>query len=344
MATVTALFLVTALTAYVVFGGADFGGGILEATLPHAGLKARLQKVIAPVWEANHVWLIAVVVILFVGFPRVYTGVLTRLYLPVSLALMAILVRGACFTLRKYDPSPGGLSQVYSVAFRASSAVAPFAFGLIVAGLLSEHPALPTKLDDTSPGSAGYDYYDFYVAPWWGVFAVLCGLFIAALFAYVAAVFFYGEVHTAQDRALIVKRIYAFLASTFVLGGAVLLTGHLTQRVPLAAGLHPIQISCQLLAAAGLFSLVRAIRRKRVWAMRFSVGAQVLAILGGWFSAQYPILLKVAPEPLTLHNAAAPAVTLLWLNLGLVIVLSLVVPLLVVLYRVFRASDGNPPE
>lgn len=342
MATLTAVFLVTALAAYVLFGGADFGGGILEATLPHAGLRARLQKVIAPVWEANHVWLIAVVVILFVGFPRVYTGVLTRLYLPVSLALAAILVRGACFTLRKYDPAPGALNLVYSAAFRISSALAPFAFGLIVAGLLSEHQALPD-----SPASAQQvqvDYFSFFVAPWWDAFAVLCGLFIAALFAYVAAVFFYGEVHTAEERRLVRRRIYAFVGATFVLGGIVLLSGSLTGRVPLRAGLHPVQIGCQLLAALGLLNLLRAMKHDHVWAMRFSVGAQVLAILGGWFSAQYPVLLKVAPEPLTLHNAAAPFVTLLWLNVGLVVVLALVIPLLAVLYRVFRASAGNAPD
>jgi len=344
MATLTAVFLVTALSAYVLFGGADFGGGILEATLPHAGLRARLQKVIAPVWEANHVWLIAVVVILFVGFPRVYTGVLTRLYLPVSLALVAILVRGACFTLRKYDPAPGALNQVYSAAFRASSALAPFAFGLVVAGLLSEHQPLPVRADAALHQRGSLDYFSFFVAPWWDVFAVLCGLFIAALFGYVAAVFFYGEVHTTQERALVRRRIYAFLATTFVLGGVVLLSGSLTGRVPLEAGLHPVQIFCQLLAAAGLISLLHSMRKERVWAMRFSVGAQVLAILGGWFSVQYPVLLKVAPEPLTLHSAAAPFVTLLWLNVGLVVVLLLVIPLLVVLYRVFRASDGNPPE
>lgn len=338
MASLTAVFLVTALSAYVLFGGADFGAGILEATLRKPELKAKLQKVIAPVWEANHVWLIAVVVILFVGFPRVYSGLLTRLYIPVSLALAAILVRGAFFTLRKYDPAPGALGQVYSGAFRLSSALAPFAFGLIVSGLLASHPPLP-EAGDLGPSGAPLDYHRYFVAPWWDGFAVVCGAFIATLFGYVAAVFFYGEVSSTEDRQLVGRRIFQFMSATFFLGGVVLLAGYLTDRVPWQAGLHPVQIGCQLLAAAGLISLLVAKKHERIWGMRFSVGAQVLAILGGWFTAQYPVLLKTTPTALTLDNAAAPFVTLLWLDIGLVVVLLLVIPLLVVLFRVFRAEQ-----
>src|SRR5690606_2444925 len=117
----TAAFLLVALAAYVLFGGAGFGAGVLEATLTTPPLKKKLQAIIAPVWEANHVWLIAVVVILFVGFPRFYTTALTRLYVPISLALLSILVRGTFFTLRKYDPDPGAFRKMYTALFRLSS-------------------------------------------------------------------------------------------------------------------------------------------------------------------------------------------------------------------------------
>jgi cytochrome d ubiquinol oxidase subunit II len=93
MTELIAIFLVVALSIYVLFGGADFGGGILEATLPTAKLRQRLEATLAPVWEANHVWLIAVVVILFVGFPRFYAHGFTRLFVPINLALLAAKVR-----------------------------------------------------------------------------------------------------------------------------------------------------------------------------------------------------------------------------------------------------------
>ncbi len=333
MITLTAVFLIVALSAYVLFGGADFGGGILEATLSQTSLKEKLQKTLAPVWEANHVWLIAVVVILFVGFPRFYALSMTRLYLPISLGLFAILIRGAFFTLRKYDPAPGRLRRVYSAAFRFSSIVAPFSFGLLLSGLLSTHPA--SAIDESS------DFFSIYVRPWWDAFSVLCGAFVAVLFGYVASVFFYGELSDPKEKALIAKRLWVFFVMTFVLGGLVLVMGNLSGRLELEAGLHPVQISCQVIAFISIFVMIHAMRRGAVWAMRHAAGAQVLSILGGWFVVQHPVLLRIEDRPLTLYEAAAPPITLLWLNIGLVVVLIFVVPLLVILYRVF---DGRGDE
>lgn len=329
---ITGTFLIVALAAYVLFGGADFGGGILEATLPSARLKAKLQKVLSPVWEANHVWLIAVVVILFVGFPRFYSLALTRLYVPVTCALFAILIRGTFFTLRKYDPKPGPLARWYTGAFRLSSFLAPLAFGLVVAGLLSPHPDLSAR--------ASYRFHEIYIQPWCDGFALLCGVFIAALFGYVAAVFFYGELSDPADRLVVRARIGQFFAVTFILGGGVLALGTLSGRVSLGRGLTLVPIAAQLVAFVAIFILMKAIKAGRVWTMRFAAGAQVLAILAGWFGVQYPILLRTEPSPVTIYSAAAPGITLFWLNLGLVVVLSLVLPLLVVLFRVFRAETA----
>lgn len=332
MTEVVAFFLVVALSAYVVFGGADFGGGLLEATLPSATLKRKLQATLAPVWEANHVWLIAVVVISFVGFPRLYSFALTRLYIPVSLALLAILVRGTFFTLRKYDPDPGRWWTLYNALFRISSFFAPFCFGFVLSGLLATHPGSPTQIPHT------LGFYDIYIAPWFGAFGVAGGLFIASLFAYAAAVFFYGERLTDEERALVQRRIFQFFAVTFVLGGVVLVLGAVSGRVDVAHAFHPLQLLSQLGAAAGVVVLLMALRRRRIWLMRLSVGAQILCILLGWYSAHYPDLMYTEGGNLTLDSAAAPFVTQLWLVLGLVVVLALVVPLLVLLYRVFDAE------
>ena len=332
----TAIFLITALSAYVLFGGADFGAGVLEATLPSRELRAKLQNTLAPVWEANHVWLIAVVVILFVGFPRFYALALTRLYLPISISLFSILVRGTFFTLRKYDPAPGGLARFYSIAFRFSSALAPFSFGLVVAGLLSQHPA---------SDEAGLSFHAVYVAPWWDFFGITCGVFIAALFGYLASVFFYGELSVSErERAVIGRRIWIFFVVTFLLGGLVLALGAATGRVGRIWPLHPVQWGGQVVAALAIFVLSWAKRNSRVWVMRFAAGAQVMSILAGWFYVQYPVLLRIDSEPLSMFSAAAPEVTLLWLNVGLVVVLLVVVPLLVLLYRVFDKRGASAPH
>ena len=332
MTELVAVFLVIALSAYVLFGGADFGGGILEATLP-GRLRQRLEATLAPVWEANHVWLIAVVVILFVGFPRFYAYGFTRLFVPISLALFAVLLRGVFFALRKYDPDPGrALAALYSTLFRFSSVMAPFCFGLVVSGLLTEHPGSPSL----PPADASFAAV--YVAPWLNAFGVLSGVFIAALFGYLASIFFYGELDDRTDRDLLWHRIRVFFGAAFLLGGAVLATGALTDRVPLAEGLRPVQIGCQLVAAAGIAGLWLARRRDSRCGLRLAAGAQIIAILTGWFTAQAPVLLRTASGPLTLQDAAAPPVTQFWLLVGLTVVLALVVPPLVWLYRVFDST------
>ncbi len=333
MTELVALFLVTTLAAYVVFGGADFGAGILEATLRSRALKSRLQSTLAPVWEANHVWLIAVVVILFVGFPTFYAAVLTRLYIPVSLALLAILLRGTFFTLRKYDPSPGRWGRTYSGLFRISSAGAPLCFGFVVSGLLAVHPGGPTEIPTDST------FFEIYVTPWFNGFGLLVGAFLSSLFGYLAAVFFYGEVKSDDDRRLIHRRIVQFFVAAFLLGGLVLAIGGWTGRVPFRHALNPVQIGCQLVAGVGIYVMLRAEKAGRIWTMRLSAGAQVLAVLVGWCSAQYPTLLRTEAGALRLVDTGAPWVTQFWLVLGLVVVLALVVPLLVVLYRVF---DSGP--
>jgi cytochrome d ubiquinol oxidase subunit II len=335
MTEVVALFLVAALAAYVLFGGADFGAGILEATLPSTDLKKRLQAAMAPVWEANHVWLIAVVVILFVGFPSFYSVAMTRLYVPVSLALVAVLLRGTFFTLRKYDPNPGAWGKSYTALFRISSAMAPLCFGFILSGLLSGHPGTPHAIPSER------SFTEVYLSPCFNAFGLLSGAFIACLFAYLAAVFFYGEVQNQAERRLIHKRGKMFFLCSFVLGGGVLVWGGFSGRVSFAEALEPFQVVCQLVAAVGIFVMLRAEKAGQVWKMRFAAGAQILAILLGWCSAQYPVLLKTQSGPLLLQDASAPWITQLWLAIGLSVVLSIVIPLLVLLYRVFDSTQVN---
>lgn len=332
---ITLAFLLTALTAYVLLGGADFGGGVLEATLRrHPRLQHTLQQTMGPVWEANHVWLIAVIVILFVGFPPAYARLITQLFVPVSLALLGIILRGSFFAFRKYDPEPGPRMRLYAFLFRASSALTPVMFGLIVAALLGGLPG------DTAPADASF--FDLYVAPWATLFGLACGLFVTALFGYLAAVFLFGETADRADRAVLRRRVVQFFAAAFLLGGAALGIGALEGRIDPVARFTPLQAVVHLGAALAIPLLWRAMNAHRPWRMRLIVGAQLLCILGGWFGTQYPDFARYADgTSLTVAQSAAPAVTLLWLNIGLAAVLAVVLPLLAWLYRVFDAGRSG---
>lgn len=330
----TGLFLLAALSAYALFGGADFGGGLLEATLSrHRRIQQKIQETLAPVWEANHVWLVAVIVILFVGFPRVYASLMTHLFVPVSVMLLGIILRGAFFTFRKYDPEPDVRRAAYSALFRASSALTPAMFGFIIAALLRPFP---------TPGAGGADFAALYVKPWLTLHGALCALFVNILFGYVAAVFLLGEVRDPADRAILRGRVYAFFAAMFLAGAIVLAWGAATGIVSWHDELNPVQITAQVVAALGIPLMALFIRRGRDTAARVVAGAQVFAILTGWFATQFPTFLRFDNgTALTLHNAGAPAITLRWLNIGLAVVLAVVVPFLIYLYRVFSAARGE---
>lgn len=330
---VTVAFLLIALAAYTLFGGADFGGGILEATLArHPHLQGKIQDTLAPVWEANHVWLIAVVVILFVGFPVVYAELMTMLFVPISIALLGIILRGAFFTFRKYDPDPGPRSAFYSMLFRSSSALTPMMYGMIVAALLAPFPVIP------SDGSASFGAT--FIQPWLTDLGFLCAIFVFALFGYVASVFLYGELSVDEDRAVVRRRIIQFFGATFVVGGLVLGRGAFAGSVSIREELNVAQIAVHAMAFLCIPWLWHSMKRSRFWRMRMIAGVQVLCILAGWFSTQYPTFIRFADgRRLTIFNASAPQVTLVWLNVTLVVVLALVLPLIAYLYIVFGSSQ-----
>jgi len=331
MVEITLALLVLAVAVYTIFGGADFGGGLLEGTLRRRrDLQEKLQATLGPVWEANHVWLIVVVVVLFVAFPKVYATVCTVLFVPLCLALLGIIFRGAFFTFRKYDPEPEARRHTYSFLFRASSILTPMMFGFIIAALLEPFPKA------ASDGSV--DFPTLYIWPWLTVQGALCAVFVNALFGYLASVFFYGELDSDEDRTIIRRRIAGFFLATFVSGGAVLIWGVISDHVHPKASVDPIQLAAQAVAAACIPAIAWAVKHNRILIMRAAVALQVIAILSGWFNTQFPNFVTFTDgTELTVYNSAAPAVTLFWLNVGLVSVMSLVAPLLVYLYVVFRA-------
>jgi cytochrome d ubiquinol oxidase subunit II len=330
---ITLTFLLVALSAYSLLGGADFGGGILEATLrryPH--LQKKIQDTLAPVWEANHVWLIAVIVILFVGFPVVYAELMTMLFVPVSLALFGIILHGAFFTFRKYDPDPVARKRFYGVLFRVSSIFTPMMYGFIIASLLKPFPVIPQT------GTATFE--ELYVHPWATWLGVTCAVFVFALFGYVAAVFLYGEVNSSEDRAIVGRRVLQFFVVTFLAGGLVLVTGAVSGTVSLQQALNPVQLVAQAIATICIVLMWYSLKHGRIWHMRIIAGVQVVCILGGWFTTQYPAFMRFTDgRELTIWNSSAPYVTIFWLNVGLITVLALVLPLLAYLYIVFRTAE-----
>src|SRR5579862_9383402 len=135
---IVAIFILLSLILYALMGGADFGGGMwdLLATGPRAKLQRKaVAEAIGPIWEANHVWLILVIVLLFTGFPRGYSAMMTALDIPLTAMLIGIVLRGAAFAFRKYDSQAEAAQRRWSVVFGAASFFAPFCQGITLGAL-----------------------------------------------------------------------------------------------------------------------------------------------------------------------------------------------------------------
>lgn len=321
-----------ALNAYVVLGGADFGAGVwdLLATGERADRqRAVIAEGIGPIWEANHVWLILVIVLLFGCFPPVYASLSVTLHIPLVLMLIGVVLRGSAFTFRAYDATGSAVQRQWGRIFAIASTVTPVLLGMCVGALVSGALAVP----------AGADFVTRFVAPWTSPFAILTGLFALALFAFLAAVYLTVE---ARDEDLQEDfRRHALLSAMAVgvLAGTLLWLGHripgsiteglLTKRFSL-----PLQILTALAALVTIASLVRG----RYRAARVAAVLQVSAIVWGWGYAQYPALI---PGVHTIQSAAAPPVTLRLVAWGLVGGACVLVPSLWYLFKVFKSEEAS---
>ena len=325
-----------ALNAYALLGGADFGGGVwgLLASGPR---KQRQRELIAaaigPVWEANHVWLILAVVLLFTCFPPAFARLGTLLHIPLSLALIGIVLRGSAFTFWRYGGAEDQELRRWGVTFAIASLVTPLLLGTTVGAIASG--ALGERGSGKGEGFSGV-----YVAPWLNPFTLSVGLFALVAFAFLAAV--YLTLETADRDLREDFRARALGAGMALFGAAVLVLLLSARYAPLVrSGLILARWAVPLhgLTAAAAVTTLAALARRAWPVARFGAAIQVSLILWGWGLSQYPYIL---PPDLTIAATAAPPVTLR-LALGAVAIgAAVLLPSLAYLFRVFKQRPAAP--
>lgn len=319
-----AFTILTALVLYVLLGGADFGGGIwdLLATGPRAMAQRRaIEAAIAPVWEANHVWLILVIVLLFTCFPLGFSVASIALHLPLTLMLFGIVLRGSAFVFRQY----GGKEHDgrWGMVFAIASLITPFFLGICLGAITSG----AIRVEDEMVVSGLYE-------PWLGPFPLAVGIFTLTLFAYLAAVYLTAE--NADDEGLARDfRFRALVSSVAVALMAVVVASVSESASSFRAALLgswwsvPLQIATAIAAALALLALWT---RRYELARAFAV-AQVALIVFGWGLAQRPYLIAT---DITLHEAAAPPLTLRLVAWALALGSLVLFPSLAGLFRIFK--------
>ena len=321
MSTAVAVVLLVAVVAYAIFGGADFGAGFWDLTAggPEQGARPRrvIEHSIGPVWEANHVWLIFVFVVLWTSFSQAYASITLTQFVPLTLAALGIVLRGASFAFRKAVVSMP-VRRVFGGGFALSSVLVPYCMGAVAGGIASGR--VPAG------GVAGDP-----VASWINPTSVVAGVLAVAAAAYLAAVYLVwdarrvGELQMAQYFR---RRAVAAALAVAVTGAAGILV--LRADAPyLFEGLTSRALPLVLLGVAcGMAALVLLVRDAPRGARLLAVGA-VASVVVSWGVAQSPYLL---PQTLTVAAAAAPSGTLTAVLLAVVLALVIVLPAFVLLY------------
>jgi cytochrome d ubiquinol oxidase subunit II len=319
----------TGLTLYALLGGADFGGGFWDAlageTRRAMAQRRLIEQSIGPVWEANHVWLIFVLVLFWTCFPLVFASVASTMYVPLTLVALGIIARGSAFAFRKASTERWQL-RLFGGAFALSSVFTPFFLGTVAGGVASAR---------VPPGLArGHLLYS-----WLNPTSVLGGLLAVGTTAYLAAVYLTADARRAGDAGLAADfrrrgLITAVVTGLIALGGILVLradaprlyAGLTGRALPLVAFSALGGLASMALLAGGAYVLARG-----------TAAVAVAAVVWGWAVAQYPILLypdltvgKAAAEPSVLHATLASVIV------GMIIL----VPSLVWLFVLFQSNDA----
>jgi cytochrome bd ubiquinol oxidase subunit II len=325
-ADVCAVILWVGVTLYALFGGADFGAGVWDL-LAGRGERAdrvrrQIDRSIGAVWEANHVWLIFVLVVLWTAFSTAFSAIMTTLYIPLALAALGIVLRGSGFAFR--HALPGRLERPASRVFGVSSVLTPFFMGTVVGAIASGEVPAGGDGDPTSS--------------WTGFLPLATGAMFVLVAAYTAAIFLVRDSGAAGDQEL---RSYferrALIAA--VVAGAAAVVGvialHSDGRYVYDGLTSWPGIALVILSGiCGLVALGLLVTGRNLGLRAAAVGAGT-AVIWGYFAAAFPYVL---PTSLTISDAAGASATLTEVIIVFAVAAVTVIPSLILLYILSQRS------
>jgi cytochrome bd ubiquinol oxidase subunit II len=319
--------LLLGATMYAVFGGADFGAGMwsLFAGGGTGGRRRRalIDWAIGPVWEANHVWLIFTLVVLWTGFPTAFESIFSTLFIPLSLAALGIVLRGAGFAFQHTARRARGRALAVR-SFGLASVLTPFFMGTVVGAIAGER--VP----------AGNDAGDL-VTSWLNPLSIVLGVLFVTTGAYLSAVFLVSEARRAGtpdlERYFVNRALGAALAA-----GALAVVGlialHQDARF-VFDGLKGDALPLAIVSVASGLAVLVLLRRGVQRGARVAAVVAVAAVIWAWGVAQHPYLL---PQVLTIDAAAAPSTTLTGVLIVFGIAVVVVLPALGLLFTLVQRN------
>ncbi|GAA4803400.1 cytochrome d ubiquinol oxidase subunit II [Olivibacter ginsenosidimutans] len=328
-------FLWTSIWLYLLLGGADFGAGILELVSKREDrhtARHTLYRTIGPVWEANHMWLIIAIVILFVGFPRIYTTMSIFVHIPLVAMLLGIIARGTAFVFRHYDAVEDHMQEVYNRIFIYSSAITPFFLGIIAASTVS------SNIDPSAN-----DFMSAYVYSWLNAFGIAVGLFTVCICGFLAAIYIIGEISEEAEKQRFIRLAKRMVIAAFISGALVFLAAHY-EHIPLLDWIFGHWIGSVAIVAASISLIVlwRSLGRGHTIRIRLLAGFQVSMILFAATYIHFPkIVLLKGGSALSLLSDAGTEKTMESLALALLIGSLFILPALFYLLYSFEKRKAN---
>jgi cytochrome d ubiquinol oxidase subunit II len=328
--------MVLALNAYVLLGGADFGGGIWDL-FARGRYRDEQRKLIAdaigPIWEANHVWLILVVVLLFSCFPKAFAHFATELHVPLTIMLVGIVLRGSAFTFRTYDRQQDAVQRRWGRIFSVASLLTPILLGVCLGTLTSGN--IPLRSIDAL---RTITFRERFLDPWMASpFPWAVGLFTLALFAFLAASYLTCESEDHTLREIFRRRALQSQAALAVFAAATLGLVRF-ENVGVFEGLTQgrVALGMHVVTALTAVTSVWALRSRRFQLARLAAGAQASFMIWGWAWSQFPWLI---PPDRSITSLAAPAITLQLVLGALAVGTLILLPSFVYLFRIFKGGD-----
>jgi cytochrome d ubiquinol oxidase subunit II len=325
------------LNAYVLLAGADFGGGVWDFLASGPRRKAQrdlISHALAPIWEANHVWLILVIVLLFTCFPLAFSTFAIALHIPLTLMLFGIVLRGSAFVFRSYGSDQNAVQERWGRVFAIASIVTPVLLGMCVGAIATGNidPAMFTS-------DFGGSFTDSFIAPWLTTFGLGVGLLALALFSFLAAVYLTVEAKgTELENDFRARALWAAAAVFVIAFGVLGLSMREAPMVRRALIGGPWALPMHAVTGVAAVTAIWALVARHFRLARVAAAAQVTFILWGWAVAQFPYIL---PPSLTIQATAAPQRTLTLTLWGLAVGACVLFPSLYYLFRIFKMERSG---
>ena len=331
-ADVCAVILWIGVTLYAIFGGADFGAGVWDL-LAGSGergerVRAQIDRSIGAVWEANHVWLIFVLVVLWTAFSTAFSAIMSTLYIPLALAALGIVLRGSGFAFRHALPGP--IQRPATRVFGVASVLTPFFMGTVVGAIASGE--VPAGGDGDPTGS------------WTGFLPLITGALFVVVAAYTAAVFLaHDSGAPGGDEGLRDYFARRSLVAAVVAGAAAvvgLIALHADGRYVYDGLTSWPGIALVILSGICGLVVLGLLVTGRSRGLRVAAVGAGTAVIWGYFAAVFPYIL---PTSLTISGAAGSSTTLAWVIGVFVVAAVTVLPSLGLLYALSQrqALDGG---